>query len=286
MTLTTDINKRVHFCAGLPRSGSTVLMNILQQHPAIFTTPTDPLPYIVKDTLTRCRYHEPFQAMDGTAADNALYRFVHGGVRGWYNGLTSKPVVISKNRNWPELLHLFPKSKTIALVRDLRSIIGSFDRVNEGLKATHTFNESGTFMPAMTDSEKFNYYFNQGNPLLDALQNQLTKLVDIAQKGKGEVIVVRFEDFVSDPINELKQIHEFLDIQWFDYDLDNIQQSEIYEHDHAYFRERTSHKVQSSLTTYKQPDYQMSHELQRMIVNHNKDFYNMFYPELTEQQNV
>ena len=30
--------KTIHFCGGLPRSGSTILMNILQQNPRIFTT--------------------------------------------------------------------------------------------------------------------------------------------------------------------------------------------------------------------------------------------------------
>lgn len=282
MSSLIDINKKVHFCAGLPRSGSTVLMNILQQHPSIFTTTTDPLPYIVTDVLTRCRYHEPFQAMDGSAADNALYRFVHGGVRGWYNGLTSKPVVISKNRNWPGLLHLFPNSKTIAVVRDLRFIVASFDRVNANLKATHTFNDSGTFMPAMTDSEKFNYYFNQSNPLLDALQNQLTKLVERAHKGLGDVLVIRFEDLIADPTKEINDVLNFLNVDQFEFDFNNIEQSTVYEHDHAYFRERTSHRTQKSILQYTQPPLEMSKALQEQIVHHNIDFYKLFYPELLE----
>jgi hypothetical protein len=56
--------KQLHFCGGLPRTGSTVLMNILQQNPNIFTTSTDPFPAILNEQiLIKSRYRETFQAM-------------------------------------------------------------------------------------------------------------------------------------------------------------------------------------------------------------------------------
>lgn len=34
------MNKSIYFLAGLPRSGSTLLANILAQNPSIYVTPT------------------------------------------------------------------------------------------------------------------------------------------------------------------------------------------------------------------------------------------------------
>ena len=64
---------KIHFCGGLPRAGSTVLMNILQQNPRIFTTGTCALYEILKEKiLIKGRYSETFQAMSTDQADRAM----------------------------------------------------------------------------------------------------------------------------------------------------------------------------------------------------------------------
>ena len=45
--------KRVYFLSGLPRSGSTLLANILAQHPEIYVTPTSG----IVDMLVNVRNH-------------------------------------------------------------------------------------------------------------------------------------------------------------------------------------------------------------------------------------
>ena len=63
-----------HMCGGLPRSGSTLLMNILQQNPGIFTTGTCALSEILQEKiLIKSRYSETFQAMSSEQADKAMY---------------------------------------------------------------------------------------------------------------------------------------------------------------------------------------------------------------------
>ena len=56
--------KQLHFCGGLPRTGSTVLMNILQQNPEIFTTASDVYPEILNEQiLVKFRHKEKFQVI-------------------------------------------------------------------------------------------------------------------------------------------------------------------------------------------------------------------------------
>lgn len=271
--------KQLHFCGGLPRSGSTVLMNILQQNPEVFTTGTCALPDLLNTVLIKSRYKESFQAMSAQQADAAMHGFVTAGVGGWFGGLTNKCVVISKNRSWSNYWHLFPSSKYIAMIRDLRDIAESFDRVNRGIGALHTFNDHGTLLPAMTETERLRYYFRETNPITVALNTEVSRLVEMHASG-WPVMFVRYEDFVRNPDRTLCDIYGFLGMPHYEHCLRDIQPNEMFEHDHAYFRERTSHQVQSEFQQGHQPQRRISPSGQKSIIQMNIGYYERFYPEV------
>jgi len=148
----------LHFCGGLPRSGSTVLMNILQENPKIFTTGSCALYEILHDKiLIKGRYSETFQAMSIDQADAAMYGLIHGATKGWFEALTDKPIVISKRHGWSSLFHMYPNSKYICMVRDLRDIAESFDNINSKTLALHTFGNTNVMVPAMHSLEKYRH---------------------------------------------------------------------------------------------------------------------------------
>lgn len=271
-------HKQLHFCGGLPRAGSTVLMNILQQNPYVFTTGTCALPNILNDVIIKSRFKESFQAMSIDDADRALYGFIKQGTHGWFDALTNKPIVISKNRSWSSYLHLFPDSKYIVMIRDIIDVAESFDRVNYNTKVLHTFDEKLGLVASMTENEKFHYYFKSPNPLSSTLTFELPKLVERSQKGMNDIIFIKYEDLLVDPYKVLKTIYDTLGLPHFDHDLNNIKQSELFEHDHAYFRERTSHVVESSLIHKKIPERKYSQMMQEKIIKEHIGFYQMFYP--------
>lgn len=219
-------------------------------------------------------------AMPIDKADDALHGFAVAGIHGWFDALTEKPVVISKSRNWTSFFHLLPNGKYIATIRDLRDIVESFDRVNAKTKVMHTFDQTHGLMPAFTDQERYHYYFETANPLSGALTYELPRVLEAAQKQTRDVIFIRYEDLIVDPFKELNRIYEFLGEEKFDHDLNNIQQSEIYEHDSVYFRERTSHKVASSLFTKKKEKRVSDTSFLNRVVQQNRPYYEMFYPEV------
>jgi sulfotransferase len=272
---------RLHFCGGLPRTGSTVLMNILQQNPNIFTTGTCALTEIITShILIKSRYRESFQAMSVEQADKAMYGLIHGATKGWFEALTDKPTVISKNRGWSNVFHLYPNSKYIAMVRDLRDIIESFERVNENTLALHSYGNSGTVSPAMHVWEKYDYYFRENNAFSDALNIELTRLMQTFIENKGKVIFIRYEDFTLEPITMIRKIYNFLEEDLFEHDLNNIEQSYLYEHDHAYFRERTDHKTKPKFRYHDQiPKRKLPEKFHERIVKEHNWFYEAFYPE-------
>ncbi len=272
--------EQLHFCGGLPRSGSTILMNVLQQNPRIFTTPTDPIPSILGNLLISNRSKEEFLAMDADKADIGLHGFAVNGVRGWYEALTDKPIVISKNRSWAGFYHLFPEGKYIAMIRDLRDIAESFDRVNSKFKVFHTFDDVHGLLPAMTEREKFDYYFIRPNPLSATLSYELPRVVEASKNNAREVLIIRYEDLIVDPYREINRVYSFLGEEKFQHDLNNIQQSSLYEHDTIYYRERTSHVVSPSILLKPKERRVSSDSYLNMIVERNIPYYEMFYPEV------
>ena len=274
--------KTIHFCAGLPRSGSTVLMNILQQNPSIFTTGTCALSGIIKDLIIKSRYSESFQAMNAQDADNATYGMVQGATQGWFEGLTDKPVVVSKNRSWPELHHLFPDSKLIVTVRDIRDVAESFDKINRDIKALHSYGDDGKSYGCMSEDEKYHYHFNTDNAFSMSLYQDLPRLMHLWNNGGSDRIkFLRYEDFKSEPNQALDEVYSFLQLPLYQHDLNNIQQSNLFEHDHAYFREKTSHVVRRELTD--NPVVRnLSDNFHNRILSEHKWFYDGFYPDSSQ----
>lgn len=272
--------KTLHFCGGLPRTGSTVLMNILQQNPYIFTTSTDPFPQILNDQiLIKSRYSEAFQAMACDQADSAVHGMAIGATHGWYGGLTDKPIVISKARHWTSLHHLFPDSKIIVTVRDLRDIVESFDRVNSRIKALHTFSNDNTLYASMTEEEKMHYHFKESNALSSTLRHEIPKYLELFKQNSNRIKFVRYEDLLRDPYYMLSRIYNFLGLDSYNHDLNAINQSDMFEHDNAYFRERTDHVTHPKLVPWSDPVRRLSAKFHDQILSDNSWFYRCFYPE-------
>ena len=255
-------------------------MSVLQQNPRIFTTGTDPLPTLLHKTIVKARQDEPLQAMDIEVADRAAYGFAVAAAHGWYEALTDKPVVISKSRTWTDSYHLLPNGKYIACIRDLRDIVDSFERIQKKAKAFHSYDGNGTIISTMSNTEKYNYYINVPNSMSGAYTLELPRLVDHAKRGDRAVLFVRYEDLIMDPERQLRRVYEFLGEEWFDHDLENIYPPVLYEHDAAYFRERTSHKIDSSMVGRDLPERMIPKELQDMIFEKNQGYYQTFYPEI------
>jgi sulfotransferase len=271
--------KTIHFCGGLPRSGSTILMNILQQNPRIFTTGTCALPDLISNhILIKSRYRESFQAMSTEQADKAMYGLVHGATQGWFEGLTTKPIVISKNRGWSSIFHLYNRSKYIVMVRDLRDIVESFERVNDKILALHTYGDAGVFTPAMHQHEKFKHYFDESNAFSDALQREVPRLMEVFKRTKNRVMFIRYEDLSVDPDQMLAKLYDFIEEQPFQHNLNKIEQSEMFEHDHAYFRERTDHKTSPAFRYFEPPVRTLPESFHNRILKEYRWFYEGFYP--------
>jgi hypothetical protein len=274
--------EQLHACAGLPRAGSTVLMNLLQQNPKVFTTSTDHLPFIIKQKiLVRSRYNEQAQAMSHEQAEKAYTGLITQGAKGWYEALTDKEVVISKNRSWASIHHLFPKTKIVVMLRDLRDIVESFDRLNKKYNTLCSIDisDGDTLYNSMSDEQKYNFFFHHDNSLNQAL-GEVKKFMGLYNTYPEKILFIRYEDLLTNPMKTLEDIYSFYGVQGFFHNLSNIKQSEMFEHDHAYFSEITCHKTEPVFKSWEDPVRALDPRLHESIINNNKWYYETFYKDV------
>ena len=125
------MSKTIHFVSGLPRTGSTLLMNILAQHPRVHSTATSGLHeigYIARQFSATEEFKTIPNPEDG---ETLFYDYVKGGCENAFNRLTDRPVVVDKCRSWvghlDMLFAIWPNAKVLIPVRDMRGILSSFE---------------------------------------------------------------------------------------------------------------------------------------------------------------
>ena len=92
--------EKIFFNSSLPRSGSTLLQNILGQNPDFYVTPTSGVLELVFAARANYTDSPEFKAQDHQLMKDAFLGFCKEGVEGFFNSITDKKYVIDKSRGW------------------------------------------------------------------------------------------------------------------------------------------------------------------------------------------
>lgn len=273
------------FCIGLPRSGSTLLMNILNSNPDIYTTGTCPLPYVLDGMKQATSQISEFIAMDQDTLDQSMSNFLRYGMDGWFQAQTQKPHVISKSRTWDQqlryLFRIYENPKFIVVLRDPRDIICSFEKLLA--KYPHISMGSREWPFEWNDfNKRIEYYCtdsgaNLGRPLM-----MMPHVHEYMQKYPQNFFIFKWEHLCKDPHASLRSLYSWMEIPYHDHDLNNIPASDYVEHD-AVYRSLVSHKTRHQFEPQgpQWPKYMTSQ--QSDVILHNLEwFYSTFYPEMLD----
>ena len=274
--------RQLHYCLGLPRTASTLIMNILNENPRIFTSGTCCMTYLIEACQIKSSEVSEFLALDKEVLNTAYTNFFRQGIRGWYETMTDKPIVFSKSRAWSELLpHTFaidPNSKYLVILRDLRDIICSFEsliwkhpQVNVGTVEKPFHHE-----PFETRME---VYCTDRTTLLGRPLHMLPHLMEVVERNPDNFFILRHEDFNEKPREALQVIYQWLGEPNFEHDFDNIPKPDYYEHDTVY-QALVNHKTGTKLKKLEPrwPKVMTKQQSQTVIAN-NRWYYETFYPE-------
>ena len=220
---------QLHFLAGLPRSGSTLLAAILNQNPAARVSSTSDLVHIL-DVLANLWANAHTLSINDPERTR-LVEVMRGVINAEYKD--TPRVVIDKSREWPrpDIMQSMPMvlgrpMKIIATVRDVPDCAASFARI--------------------ADPEDLNSFLVDSS-FIQHLQGSYVSLQNGYAAYPEAFLFIEYEDLLADPQAQLDRVHDFLDLPPFPYDFDNIDGSTVAEDDAALWNAPGLHDVQPKL---------------------------------------
>src|SRR5579864_3314032 len=118
---------KIHFIAGLPRSGSTLLSAILRQNPCLHASISTPLAEVVSSVVRGISEHEGSVLVSSQQREHMVRALIEA----YYAELSGK-IVFDTNRRWcamlPLVAALFPEARIICCLRSPSWIIDSVER--------------------------------------------------------------------------------------------------------------------------------------------------------------
>jgi sulfotransferase len=124
--------EKLFYQSSLPRSGSTLLQNILAQNPDIYATPTSGVLELVFGARGNYTNSPEFKAQDAELMKKGWQAFAKNGMDAFYNAVTDKKYVVDKSRGWgihyDFLNTIFPEPKVVCMVRNLKDVFASMEK--------------------------------------------------------------------------------------------------------------------------------------------------------------
>lgn len=261
----------MHAIAGLPRSGSTLLCNILNQNPEVYASSTSELPAVIEAMISTWSGTQELRGRLGnnrSKTEQTVRRVLRSVCEAWYN---DDRTVFDKSRGWTGkvrlLQHIYPKGKAFILVRDLREVFASFekqDRKNPGFRM-------GPRLPLETRATNM---FGP-NGMIGAPLAAIKSCLD----GRDPVFFIKYEDLVSSPDAILAEIYNEIGLTSFQHDYDSVK-SVAEDPDHLWLHKYPHNGAGKVKLPPPQYRHFISESFGNAIVSKFQWFYNVFYPEV------
>ena len=222
------MNKEILFLAGLPRSGSTLLANILAQHPEIHVTPTSGIVDMLVQVRNNWDRNDAFQAADRKLSEATKVRVLKAMLQAYF-AHTAKPVCIDKNRYWTEFLEMAEilvggrdKVKVLVTVRDLRDVLASFEQLFRKTSALGQIQQEAQMaLKFKTALGRVQTFIDDGQPVGRAYN----AIRDAVTRGwLDRMHFIAYDDLTRRPKDTMAGIYRFLGMQPYNHDFNNVEQ--------------------------------------------------------------
>lgn len=224
-------DKTIYFVAGLPRSGSTLLTNILAQNPRMHATPTSGIIAMLVAVRNGWDQNEAFRAMDRKQSEATKARVLRAMLQAYFADVDAS-ICIDKNRFWCEFLEMAAalvggrdKVKVLVTVRDLRDVTASFEKLYRQTSALGQLpQEHALELKFKTALGRVGVFIDDGQPVGRAYN----AIRDAVTRGWLDCMhFVEYDDLTGDSQSTLDGVYEFLGEGAFQHDFNNVQQVTI-----------------------------------------------------------
>lgn len=214
---------KVAFLSGLPRSGSTLLLNILAQNPKINVTGTSGLVELCTAMRQQFSQSVSINAQPKPEMDTRFKAACKGAIEGWA-GISTSEMYIDKNRSWPTNIEFLEsvgiKPKIIITVRDLRAVLSSMEKL---------YRQNSLRIDPVTNAQQQNAGTTEGRiqawgggTPIGVAANEIKDI--FTRKLESKVHFVKFEDLTTNPVHEIEVIYKYLGMDNYNHNFNSVSQ--------------------------------------------------------------
>jgi len=217
-------DKTIHFIAGFPRAGSTLLCNILNQNPKFGATATSGILDIVLAIRNQWENVNEFRAAPNKAGKNAVMK----GILQNYYEISERSIVFDKSRGWVGNIELAEyildrKVKILVPVRNITDILASFEKLWRNQSHEWQFPQEKThYFEWQTIEGRADVWMRNDQPVGIAYN----KIRDAIARGFADrLLFIEFEHLTNSPEHTMKQVYKFIGEDYFEHNFKNVEQS-------------------------------------------------------------
>lgn len=215
---------KIFFQSSLPRSGSTLLQNILGQNPDFYTTPTSGLLELLYRSRNGFSESVEFKTQDETVMKEAFMGYCEGALNGYFSRITNKKYIVDKSRGWGTnydfLNQFYPEPKIVCMIRDLRDVFASMEKNYRKNPLINTGIVNNAELKGTTVEKRIDHF--AATPPVGL---SIDWLRDILSRGISKnILFIKYEDLTKYPQRELDKIYDFFQVDRYNHDFNNIKQ--------------------------------------------------------------
>lgn len=238
--------EKIFFQSSLPRSGSTLLQNILAQNPDVYATPTSGLMELIYGARANYSDSPEFLSQDRELMRKAFMAFCDKGIHAFASSCTDRKYFIDKGRSWGfyiDWLEMFMpyRPKVVCVVRDLRDIFASMESLFRKNPDIETKIISWPELRNNTVEKRIDLWANT-IPIGIAVE----RLQSILHNGNAhKILFIKYEDLCLRPEAEIARLYNYLEIPYYNHNFDYIEQ--VTKEDDSIHRGMTDHNIRHNL---------------------------------------
>lgn len=272
---TLSLNKKVIYVTGLPRSGSTLMCQLLGHHPQVYSIQhSSPLCQSMESLRYNLSDNQFLLAQLDVDFETTYHRLLNahrGFMNGWF-AETDLPVVVDKNRGWLrqiEMVNLVdPDFRMIVCIRDLRQVYGSIEAQHQ---KTLLLDFPDHMAPHSAYARADTLFAAEG--VIGAPLKAIENMQDVAKELRERVAYVAFEALVNDPQVTMKALYQWLELPPAEFDPQNL--TVLPHESDSYYHYKYRHQTYPAIRPPKQ--HIIAPRIEEQILKNFGWFFEQFY---------
>jgi len=273
-----QLDKQIIYVTGLPRAGSTLMCQLLDQHPDVYSPGhSSPLAHTM-DGMRTAWSNDPFLLSQLDVEFDLVYERLLNAYRGLFNGWfaeTELGIVVDKNRGWlgmaETLAQIDPDFTMLVTIRELTQLYGSIESQHQKTQLL----DSGDRTAGMTRYGRASAYFNGEGLAARCLTAIESALQDLPESVKERIIYVKYERLVEAPVEVMTEIQERLGLQPVAFDPASLVAGPSESDSH--YRYKFPHNRRSAIEPPR--PHWVPERIRSGLIGQYQWYYKAFYPE-------